>query len=111
MVVTAARARYPDLEIIVLTGSDPEEVGPRCRSAGASRVLHKAARFATILAPDAAATPPVSPPPLVLPMRVVVERHIVRAVELCGGNLTQAANALQIALNTLKSHLARIRGD
>ena len=102
--VRAARARHPELHIAVLTGSDPESVDASCKRAGANRVLHKLAPIEEIL--DLAAPP--APPPLVVPLRLHLDRHLVRALEVCKGNLTWTATALQISVNTLKSHLRRL---
>lgn len=112
-VVVAARARYPELEIVVLTCSDPESVDAQCRAAGADRVLHKIAKADEILTPGPADGPASADParPAVVPLRVVVARHIVRTLELYRGNLTRAASALEITVNTLKSHLARLREE
>jgi Nif-specific regulatory protein len=57
-------------------------------------------------APAAAPTPaPPPPPPEVIPLAELEKRHILAALEKCGGNRTHAARLLGISVRTLRNKL------
>jgi DNA-binding NtrC family response regulator len=55
---------------------------------------------------------PVTPPApeRILPLHEVEKQHILRALELCDGNRTQAAKHLDISIRTLRNKLHEYEG-
>jgi DNA-binding NtrC family response regulator len=59
----------------------------------------------TLAAPISIVPPPAAAPDRVTPLEEVEKEHILRALEICDGNRTQAAKQLGISIRTLRNKL------
>ena len=59
----------------------------------------------TLVAPISIVPPPAAAPDRVTPLEEVEKEHILRALEICDGNRTQAAKQLGISIRTLRNKL------
>ena len=104
--LAALRVEFPELQIVVLTGYGSVATAVEAMRQGACNYVAKPAHTDAILAAFDPATPPAEPAEVPSLARVEWD-HINRILEDCGGNISQAARALNMHRRTLQRKLAK----
>lgn len=109
--VQALRGRFPELQVIVLTGFGSIATAVEAIKLGAQHYLTKPASVDEILAAFERTTPnpDVAPPAEPMPLEDREREHIDHALNEAGGNVSEAARRLGIHRRTLQRKLARWR--
>ena len=109
--VQALRAKFPRIQVVVLTGFGSIATAVEAIKLGAQHYLTKPASVDEILAAFERTTPNPDVPPPDEPMALEdrEREHIDHALSEAGGNVSEAARRLGIHRRTLQRKLARWR--
>ncbi|HEY6727434.1 MAG TPA: response regulator [Polyangiaceae bacterium] len=109
--VQALRSKFPEIQVVVLTGFGSIATAVEAIKLGAQHYLTKPASVDEILAAFERTTrnPDVTPPDEPMPLEDREREHIDHALNEAGGNVSEAARRLGIHRRTLQRKLARWR--